>query len=137
MSLLPLLLPVRETFPPIFQVQLALVALLLLTAEILALVPGPTTTLPATVCTYEPDVEAIPLNVAEVILKSPFTVRFPFAVPLDPCPRPYEDNFRSVGVRSDDSFPGPDPSAGPSIDQLRYLAELLMAATLTCSGLHL
>jgi hypothetical protein len=79
-SLLPLLLPVNDTLPPIFHVQLAVVAALLLTAEILAAVPGPTITSPAIVCVTVPDVVAIPLNVPAVIERFPFIVKFAGAV---------------------------------------------------------
>jgi hypothetical protein len=70
-SLLPELILVRETFPPIFHVQLAVVAAELLTPEILAAVPGPIITSPATLIMFDPDVVAIPLSVAVVTVKLP------------------------------------------------------------------
>ena len=81
-NLLPLLLPVNDTLPPIFHVQLAEVAVPF-TADILAAIPGPTITLPATVCVYVPDVAEIPRNVCWVIFKLPLIVKLPLGLPLE------------------------------------------------------
>jgi hypothetical protein len=65
----------------ILYVQLAEVALLLFTADILALAPL-IMTLPPIVIVRVPVVVAMPLNVAAVIVRLPFTVKSPFGPPF-------------------------------------------------------